>query len=66
MEDNARVHTTHGARKNLGMLVMVNNQMAIAYTKGKGKDLRIVGYTYIKEIMYMAGTMELPQYSVDF
>ena len=47
MEDYARVHTTHGARKNLRILVMVNNQIAIAYTKGKGKNLRIMGYTYI-------------------
>lgn len=40
--------------------------MALAYTEGKGKDQRIVGYTYVEEIMHKAGTAEFPQYTVDF
>ena len=65
-QDSARVYTTHGVKKNQGVLAIVNNRMALAYTEGKGKDQRIVGYTYVEEIMHKAGTAELPQYTVDF
>lgn len=64
--EKARVYTTHGVKKNQGMLAMVNRKMALAYTVGTGENLQIVAYTYVDELMKRGITSELPQYQLDF
>ncbi len=64
--ENARVYTTHGLKKNQGMLAMVNRKMALTYTEGKGSNCHIVAYTYVEELMKQGTTCELPQYQLDF
>ena len=64
LAENARVYTTHGKKKNQGMLAIVNSKMALAYTDGKGQS--IIAYTYVEEIMKQGSTIELPQYQLDF
>ena len=64
--EKARVFTTHGVKKNQGMLAMVNSKMALTFTEGKGENLHIVAYTYVEELMKQGVTGELPQYQLDF
>ncbi len=64
--EKARVYTTHGVKKNQGMLAMVNCKMALAYTIGTGENLQVVAYTYVEELMKRGSTSELPHYQLDF
>ena len=65
-DKNARMYTTHGAKRNQGQLAMVNQKMALAYIERlQGRD-QLVGYTYIEEMMTKACSSQLPEYTVDF
>lgn len=64
--EKARVYTTHGAKKNQGMLAIVNCKVALAYTIGTGDNLQVVAYTYVDELMKRGISSELPQYQLDF
>ena len=64
--EKARVYTTHGVKKNQGMLAMVNSKMALTFTEGKGENLQVIAYTYVDELMKRGITGELPQYQLDF
>lgn len=60
-KDN-RLYTTHGVKKNQGILIMVNGKTALGYFEGE----QIVGYTFIDEINKFSYTKELPEYELDF
>ena len=65
-DKNARMYTTHGAKRNQGQLAMVNQKIALAYVERlQGRD-HLVGYTYIDEMMKKACSTQLPEYTVDF
>ena len=66
LAENARVYTTHGKKKNQGMLAIVNHKMALTYTEGKGDNLQVVAYTYVDELNNLCIARELPQYYLDF
>lgn len=44
-----RVNTTHGKKKNQGMLAIVNNRVSLCFTEGQ--EEKITGYTPIEDIM---------------
>jgi len=59
---NNRLYTTHGEKKNQGILIMVNGKTALGYFEGEN----VVGYTFIDEINKFSYTKELPEYELDF
>lgn len=63
---NARMFTTHGKKKNQGKWARVNNRIALAYTEGRGKHERIVGYTPFEDMVQILTSESLPEYKVDF
>ena len=65
-DNNARIYTTHGVKKNQGQLAMVNRKVALAYVEKTGGIDRLVGYTYFEEMMQKACSDQLPEYTVDF
>ena len=66
IDNSARMYTTHGVKKNQGQLAIVNRKMALAYVENKQGQDRLIGYTYIEEIMTKACSSKLPEYNVDF
>lgn len=62
-ESKSRIYTMHGRKKNQGLLVVVNGQVALAYTEGVKEE--ITGYTTLQELM-QAATQTLPQYQLEF
>lgn len=61
----SRLYTTHGIKKNQGLLAIVNGQLALAYTERKGEKEEVTGYTTIQEMMQTA-TQPLPQFQLEF
>ncbi len=64
--NNSRMFTTHGRKKNQGKWARVNDQLALVYTEGKGEDERIIAYTPFEDMVPMITSGELPEYQVDF
>lgn len=66
MEENVMLtsltYTVHGVKRPHGQLAMVNQKLALAYVEKK----KVVGYTYIEEMMKAACTSRLPEYKLDF
>lgn len=61
--DNGRVYTTHGVKKNQGMLANVNGQPALCYTEGK--DNNVVGYTLLIDLIQQSCQQHLPTYQLE-
>ena len=59
-----RVNTTHGKKKNQGMLAIVNNRVYLCFTEGQ--EEKITGYTPIEDIMTASCMLQLPVYNLDF
>lgn len=66
IDNSARMYTTHGVKKNQGQLAMVNRKVALAYIERQQGQDRLIGYTYIDEIVMKACSSQLPEYNVDF
>ena len=64
--EKARVYTTHGKKKNQGMLAVINSKMALAYTEKQGEKMKIVGYTPVEEILKRGYSGELPHFQLDY
>jgi len=62
---NALMYTAHGIKRPQGMLAIVNRKVALAYVEGKGERRQVVGYTYLDEMMQMACSSQLPEYSME-
>ena len=62
--NSPRVHTTHGKKKNQGLLAMVNNKAALCFTEG-GND-NIIGYTLLEDLLVASCSIELPVVSLEF
>ena len=60
------LYMMHGKKKVQGELAMVNTKLALAYVQGNNKDKRLVGYTYLEEMLQKACTCKLPSYTADF
>lgn len=56
------IYTHHGAKRNQGRLCIVEGKIALGYFE-KG---RLVGYTYLEELMNEACTRKLIEYSPEF
>jgi len=64
-ENAARLYTAHGKKKNQGLIAIVNGQLALAYTEGKGEKEEVTGYTTFQELM-QAAAQPLPQFQLEF
>ena len=61
----AMMYTAHGIKRPQGMLAIVNRKIALAYVEGKGEKKRVVGYTYLDEMMQRACSIQLPEYRLE-
>lgn len=59
-----RVLTTHGKKRNQGMLAVVNNKVALCFTEGE--DETVTGYTPLEDIMKASCTVKLQVISLEF
>ena len=59
---NDKLYTSHGAKRFIGVPMMVNGQRALAYCTKEG----IVGYTLLEELIRECYTRDLPEYKLDF
>lgn len=64
IRSDGRMKTLHGKKKNQGKWARINNQVALTYTEGK--DEKVVGYTFLAEMMPMALSPDIPEVEVDF
>lgn len=64
-ENASRLYTAHGSKRHQGLLAIVNGQLALAYTEGKGEKEEVTGYTTFQEMM-QAAAQPLPQFQLEF
>ena len=60
------LYTVHGEKKVQGELAMINAKPALAYVQGNNKEKKLVGYTYLDEMIQKACTCKLPSYTANF
>lgn len=61
-KNEEKVYTHHGEKRTQGQLITNNGKKALGFFE-KGK---IIGYTYLDELLQDAYTKDLPDYNLDF
>lgn len=59
-----RVNTTHGKKKNQGMLAVVNSRLSLCFTEGQ--EQIITAYTPVEDILRASALITLPVVELDF